>query len=183
MSQSSTGYRYYLAAGRSLEAIALHRRAIKDAVEEVQAFVMLCGAERALGSARITGLHFNGPLPAGWVRNAAAPHMAVPDTTTVRGASLDRKMALLRIPADAEFAALIGIRPQMSSDDDLAPLVAALWPSYERVQNGWIVKCPPAPRSKIAPVPPPDCIAITPEQYKAMKLVPTFNLAACEADE
>lgn len=169
-------YSYFLASGRSLEAIEAHRHAVCDAIEDIQAFVMLCGAERALGGSRISGLHFTGRPPAGWVRNATAPLMAIPDANTTRGLSLLRKMNALRIPDDAEFAELIGADAIATGLDASSPIITLTWPSYEEVKNGWVIKCPIAADGTSAT--PPDALPLTRADYERMSVSPPFNLAA-----
>lgn len=165
---------YFMAAGRSLDAIKAHRMAIEEAREDVQAFVMLCGAERALGGPRISGLHFAGRLPSGWMRNPSAPLMAIPDTDTTRGISLMRKMNELRIPGNAEFALMIGAEPVPSSLDPTSPLITVSWPSYEEVKEGFVIQCPLAPNGHHAT--PPDAKPITRKDYERMTVASPFNL-------
>jgi hypothetical protein len=165
---------YFLAAGRSLDAIKAHRLAVSEAVEDVQAFVMLCGAERALGGPRISGLHFSGHLPRGWMRNASAPLMAIPDTDTTRGISLLRKMNQLRIPDSAEFALMIGAEAVPSSLHPNSPLITVTWPSYEEVASGWVIKCPVAKDGSHAV--PPDATPLTRADYVRLTVSPPFNL-------
>jgi hypothetical protein len=173
-------FRYYRAAGRSLEAIELHRKAVQAAIEEVRSFVMLCGAERALGGPRISGLHFVGKLPPGWIRNASAPHMAIPDTDTVRGNSFAHKMAHLRIPDNAEFALLIGVDSAPSSVNPNAPLITVEWPSYVRLRDGWAIRCPLDEKGRSAN--PPDALPLSEKDYKKLALSPSFNLAALDSE-
>lgn len=172
-------YRYFRAAGRSLEAIIAHRLAKAEAIEEVQSFVMLCGAERALGNHRISGLLFKGKPPAGWIRNAAAPLMAVPDTTTVRGLALARKMESLRLPDDSVFAAMIGAQPVPEYPSPSAALISMSWPSYDKLKDGWAIKCPVLPDGTCAA--PPDAEPLSAAEYKKA-LQPTFNLLAFDLD-
>ncbi len=174
-------YTYYRAAGRSLAAVNLHRHAVTQAVEDVRAFVMLCGAERALGGPRISGLHFAGRLPPGWIRNASAPLMAIPDTDTTRGASFARKMAELRIPDAAEFAMLIGAEAHPSSLNPASPLITVEWPSYERIKDGWAIKCPVEADGTHAT--PPDAIPLSEAEYQKLALSHSFNLMAVDSDE
>lgn len=172
---------YYRAAGRSLAAISAHRKAVQEAVEDVRAFVMLCGAERALGGPRISGLHFVGRLPAGWIRNASAPHMAIPDTDTTRGISFARKMAELRIPDEAEFALLIGAEALPSSLNPSSPVITVTWPSYERIKDGWVIKCPVSRDGSHAL--PPDAVPLSEKEYSSLRLADSFNLIALDSDE
>lgn len=174
-------FRYYRAAGRSLAAITLHRQAVLQAIDDVRAFVVLCGAERALGGPRISGLHFSGKLPPGWIRNASAPHMAIPDTDTTRGVSLARKMAELRIPSGAEFAYLIGAEAKASSLNPTSPVITVTWPFYERIKDGWAIKCPLDGNGKHNP--PPDAIPLTVDQYKHLAVAPSFNIIAIDSDD
>lgn len=180
MEQADESFCYYMAKGRSLAAIKTHRKAVTQAVEDVRAFVMLCGAERALGGPRISGLHFAGPLPRGWIRNASAPHMAFPDTDTTRGISFARKMATLRIPDNAEFASLIGAEALPSTLDPASPLITVNWPSYEQSRNGWIIKCPVDRDGKHAV--PPDAVELSRSEYERELLAPSFNLLAFDSD-
>ncbi len=180
-SEPESDFLYYRAAGRSLAAIALHRHAVMQAIDEVRAFVMLCGAERALGGPRISGLHFAGKLPPGWIRNASAPHMAIPDTDTTRGMSLARKMAELRIPDGAEFALLIGAEAQASSLNPTSPVITVMWPFYERIKDGWAIKCPVSSNGKHTL--PPDAIPLTADQYKGLAVAPSFNIIALDSDD
>lgn len=175
-----THFRYFKAAGRSLAAIRLHRIAVADAIGDVRSFVMLCGAERALGGPRISGLHFIGKLPPGWIRNASAPHMAIPDTDTTRGISFARKMAELRIPDDAAFAMLIGAEAITSSHNPSSPLITVSWPSYERLRDGWAIKCPVDASGACAS--PPDALPLSEKEYKKLALSPSFNLMALDSD-
>lgn len=172
---------YYRAAGRSLVAVELHRQAVLQAIEDVRAFVMLCGAERALGGPRISGLHFAGRLPPGWVRNASAPHMAVPDIDTVRGMSFARKMAELRIPDGAEFALLIGADAQASSLSPTSPVITVSWPFYERLKDGWAIKCPVAADGAHAL--PPDAVPLSASEYSKLAVAPSFNIIAIDSDD
>lgn len=172
---------YFRAAGRSLEAIREHHHAVRQAVEDVRAFVMLCGAERALGGSRISGLHFAGKLPPGWVRNASAPHMAIPDTDTTRGMSFARKMASLRIPGEAEFGELIGVAAQPNSISPNAPLITMAWPSYERLKDGWVIKCPVSKEGEH--VIPPDCTPMSEREYRKLSAASAFNLMAADSED
>lgn len=177
----SNGYCYYRAAGKSLKAIQTHRAAIHEAVDDVRAFVMLCGAERALGNHFISGLHFIGTPPEGWVRNASAPLMAVPDVSSARGANLERIMRELFIPGNAEFAMLIGAEPQASSFNPLSPIIALSWPSYEKLADGsWAIKCPVGKSGTHTP--PPDAQELTADEYKRIALTPHFNFVALDTD-
>jgi hypothetical protein len=177
--RTSEGWCYYRAAGRSLAAVEAHRRAVQDAIEDVQAFVVLCGAERALGGPRISGLHFAGKIPPGWIRNASAPHMAIPDTDTTRGISLQRKMSELRIPDAAEFALLIGAEALPSSLNPGAPVITVTWPSYEATPEGWVIKCPVARDGSHAE--PPDALPMSREDYDRLRVVPSFNLVSLDS--
>jgi len=172
-------YRYFLAEGRSLEAIHAHRLARAEAMEQIQSFVMLCGAERALGGTRISGLHFKGKIPSGWVANAAAPLMAVPDIETVRGMSLALRMRKLQIPGDSIFARMIGGEGVPSAMNPAAALITVHWPTYERLSEGWIIKCPTLPDG--TSVQPPDAKPLTVGEYRRL-LVPSFNLLAADFD-
>ena len=176
-----SGFCYYRAAGRSLNAVTLHRHAIQQAIENVRGFVLLCGAERALGGARISGLHFAGHLPPGWVRNASAPHMAIPDTDTTRGMSFARKMAELRIPDAAEFGMLINAEAQASSLNPSSPLITVIWPFYERIKDGWVIKCPIDEKGKHAL--PPDAIPLSENEYRQLAIAPSFNIIAIDSDD
>lgn len=173
--------RYFRAAGRSLEAIRLHRRAVQQAVEDVRSFVVLCGAERALGGRRISGLHFAGRPPKGWIRNASAPHMSIPDTDTSRGASLARKMAELSIPGEAEFATLIGAEAATSSLNPSAPLITVSWPDYVPLRDGWAIRCPVDSSGGHAT--PPDALTLTRADYERLCVTPSFNLHAFDGED
>ena len=172
---------YYHAAGRSLAAIEAHRRAVLKAINEVRSFVMLCGAERALGGPRISGLHFAGALPDGWIRNASAPHMAIPNTDTARGQSLAHKMAGLRIPGNAEFSEMIGADALPSTISSFAPVITVNWPSYEKAKDGWVIKCPVGHDGNHAT--PPDCTQLTRADYERLIVTPSFNLHAFDSDD
>jgi hypothetical protein len=174
------GYCYFRAAGRSLDAISVHQRAVAKAIEDVRAFVMLCGAERALGNSQISGLVFSGRPPVGWMRNASAPHMAIPDIDTQRGISLARKMADLHIPGDAEFAGLIGAEPLASTDDPTIPLLMVSWPDYVRLKDGWAIRCPLNKRGGHAT--PPDALPLTRADYERLVVSPHFNLVAFDSE-
>jgi len=170
-------YRYFLAGGRALEAIYAHRLACAEAREQIQSFVMLCGADRALGGRRISGLHFSGKLPQGWVRNDAAPLMAIPDIESVRGMSLALRMRKLHIPGDSEFARMIGAEGVPSASHPSAALITVNWPTYEKLINGWAIKCPILPDG--SSMQPPDCQPLTVGEYRKL-LMPSFNLMAAD---
>jgi hypothetical protein len=131
------GFIFYRANGRALAAIEEHQRQIEAAQSNIQAFVMLCGAERAFGGglSGLTGLHFTSTIPAGWVKNAHAPHMAIPDTDTQRGRDFETHMKALRLPSQLDFAALLL---------DKLPQDTALAPAYlpDPTGTGWLIRCP-----------------------------------------
>ncbi len=172
---------YFRAAGRSLDAIKTHQRAVERAVEEVRSFVVLCGAERALGNAQISGLIFAGRPPLGWIRNASAPHMAIPDTDTKRGISYARRMSDLHIPGDAEFAGLIGAQPALPFDDPALPLMLISWPSYIPLKDGWAIRCPVDRRGNHAT--PPDALPLSVDDFKRLAVSQTFNLISLDSQD
>ena len=175
MGREPEEYLYFRAAGKSLNAITLHQILQAEAEEDIQAFVMLCGAERALGRNRISGLHFSGTLPRGWVKNASAPLMAVPDPTSALGHALAEEMESLRLPGDEAFAALIGAEAAPSTLNPAAPVISVVWPTYEKLCDGWVIKCPITPAG-YATI-PPDAKPMTEGEYLA-KLAPldhSFN--------
>lgn len=178
---ADSGFCLYRAAGRSLAAIAAHRQSVQEAIEDVRAFVMLCGAERALGGPRISGLHFAGKLPPGWIRNASAPLMAIPDTDTIRGISFARKMAELRIPDGAEFAMLIGADALASSLNPNSPLITVEWPFYQQLKDGWAICCPVDNTGRH--VAPPDAIPLSADEYRLLAVAPSFNIIASDSDD
>lgn len=125
---------YYRAGGRALDAIEAHQAMTLSAQEDIQGFVMLCGADRAFGGPDgLRGLHFSGPfLPSGWLKNANAPLMAQPDLQTTRGKDLAKKMRALKLPDKITFSALLG-----------KPIADATFcPSYVQDSKGWLIRCP-----------------------------------------
>lgn len=128
---------FYRAGGRALAAIEQHQQQIDMAQSNIQAFVMLCGAERAFGGGQsgLTGLHFTSTIPAGWVKNAHAPHMAIPDIDTQRGRDFESHMKALRLPSQLDFATLLLDRP---------PQDASMIPTYlpDPTGHGWLIRSP-----------------------------------------
>lgn len=159
-------YRYYIAAGRSLEVCEKIRDQRQEAYEALKAIIAELGANNAFGQPRILSFTFDeGKAPqTGWKRAKRAPGY-YPDRRTKGNGPLIKRIEAIRLPGSWELHTELGLEMCIAEDTGRGSVILST--SAETIGDKVILRVPLDHAGKHAA--PPDAVPIKASEYWRMK--------------